>query len=78
MSFWTRRKYARRVENNMKYSRKFRRRVQNVYDASKNVHGALKCTGRVTDICYYISMLFWTRHASFRRVEMTFMTPSPE
>ena len=62
----------------LKYNRKFRRRVQNVYDASKNVHGALKCTGRVTDICYYISMLFWTRHASFRRVEMTFMTPSPE
>ena len=34
----------------------------------KNVHGALKCTGRVTDICYYISMLFWTRHAHTSRV----------
>ena len=23
-------------------------------------------------------MLFWARHANFRRVEMTFMTPPPE
>ena len=30
----------------------------------------------VTEIYYYISMLFWIRHASFRRVENEIYDPS--
>ena len=31
---------------------------------------------RVAEICYYISMLFWTRHANLRRVENYIYDPS--
>ena len=35
-----------------------------------------KGTRRVTEICYYISMLFWMRHANFRRVQNDIYDPS--
>ena len=35
-----------------------------------------KCIGRVAEIYYYISMLFWTRQANLRRVENYIYDPS--
>ena len=54
MSFWTRRKCARRVKNNIElHNRIFRRRFQ-------NVHGALKADSRIFSTLRKYVHSFWS------------------